>query len=159
METFLPIFKKRYQKISAGKEAIAINYKSQLNEMSFSELLAANLSKDKKSQHSTVGIHKDDLDFLLSEQAIKKFGSQGQQKSFLVALKMAQMDFLKIKIGIPPLLLLDDAFDKLDQDRVSQIVEMVDQNDFGQIFITDTHEDRTLNALSKNKKNYQIFHL
>ncbi len=159
MKIFLPIFKARYEKISNGKETITIAYVSQLLENNFSNLLEEHRSKDKSLQHTAVGIHKDDLDFLLSGHPIKKFGSQGQQKSFLVALKIAQMDFLKIKTGIPPLLLLDDAFDKLDQERVSQIVDMVDQNDFGQIFITDTHEERTLNALAKNKKNYELFRL
>ena len=159
METFLPIFMERYKKISNRKEKITIEYITHLNEMNFSELLETSLSKDKNSQYTTVGVHKDDLDFLLTGQPIKKFGSQGQQKSFLVALKMAQLDFLKIQTGIAPLLLLDDVFDKLDQDRVSQIVEMVDQNDFGQIFITDTHEERTLKALSKSQKNYELFHL
>ena len=87
--------------------------------------------------------------FLLEGQPIKKFGSQGQQKTFLVALKFAQFEFLKTQIGGAPILLLDDAFDKLDQKRVTQIVSLVEKNDFGQIFITDTHEERTLEALGK----------
>ena len=84
---------------------------------------------------------------------------KGQQKTFLVALKLAQFDFLKSQTGGAPILLLDDAFDKLDQKRVSQIISLVDQNDFGQIFITDTHEDRTLKALENTSAGYEIFKL
>jgi DNA replication and repair protein RecF len=110
-------------------------------------------------QYTTQGIHKDDISFLLEGQPIKKFGSQGQQKTFLVALKFAQFEFLKTQIGGAPILLLDDAFDKLDQKRVTQIISLVEKNDFGQIFITDTHEERTLEALEKSQSNYQIFNL
>ena len=123
------------------------------------ELLETSLPKDKVLQYTTQGIHKDDISFLLEGQPIKKFGSQGQQKTFLVALKFAQFEFLKTQIGGAPILLLDDAFDKLDQKRVTQIISLVEKNDFGQIFITDTHEERTLEALGKSQSNYQIFKL
>ena len=159
MKAFLPIFKKRYQAISNGMESVSINYLGQLETMSLDKLLENNRSKDRVLQYTSVGIHKDDLEFLLADQPIKKFGSQGQQKSFLVALKMAQLDFLKMHAGEAPILLLDDAFDKLDQERVSQIVQMVDQNEFEQIFITDTHEERSINALSGSHKNHELFRL
>ncbi len=159
MENFIPVFNLRYKDISEGKENINLKYESQLQEKSHEELLKNSLPKDKVLQYTSQGIHKDDISFLLEGQHIKKFGSQGQQKTFLVALKFAQFDFLKKQIGGPPILLLDDAFDKLDQKRVTQIVSLVNQNDFGQIFITDTHEKRTTDALGKSNYNYQIFKL
>ncbi len=159
MENFIPVFNSRYKDISEGKENINLKYESQLQEKSHEELLKNSLPKDKVLQYTSQGIHKDDISFLLEGQHIKKFGSQGQQKTFLVALKFAQFDFLKKRIGGPPILLLDDAFDKLDQKRVTQIVSLVNQNDFGQIFITDTHEKRTTDALGESNYNYQIFKL
>ena len=157
MKSFVPVFNYHYKNISEGKESISLEYVSQLHEKSHEELLKNSLSKDRILQHTTQGVHKDDINFLLDGQPIKKFGSQGQQKTFLVALKFAQFDFLKEQIGGPPILLLDDAFDKLDQKRVTQIVSLVDQNNFGQIFITDTHEQRTIDALGESKSDYQIF--
>ena len=157
MKSFVPVFNYHYKNISEGKENISLEYVSQLHEKSHEELLKNSLPKDRILQHTTQGVHKDDINFLLEGQPIKKFGSQGQQKTFLVALKFAQFDFLKEQIGAPPILLLDDAFDKLDQKRVTQIVSLVDQDDFGQIFITDTHEQRTIDALGETKSNYQIF--
>jgi DNA replication and repair protein RecF len=159
MEAFIPIFKSRYQEISGQDELVSLEYESQLNDALHQDMLKSSLAKDRMIQYTSVGIHKDDVLFLKDGQPIKKFGSQGQQKTFLVALKLAQFDFLKSQTGGAPILLLDDAFDKLDQKRVSQIVALVDQNDFGQIFITDTHEDRTLNALENTKAGYEIFKL
>lgn len=159
MEAFIPIFKSRYQEISGQHEFVNLEYESQLNDANHQDMLKSSLAKDRMIQYTSVGIHKDDILFLKDGQPIKKFGSQGQQKTFLVALKLAQFDFLKSQTGGAPILLLDDAFDKLDQKRVSQIIALVDQNDFGQIFITDTHEDRTLNALENTKASYEIFKL
>ena len=159
MKIFVDIFKSRYQDISNIEEFVNLEYESQLYSNTHEYLLDMSLEKDKLIQYTSVGIHKDDILFLKDGQPIKKFGSQGQQKTFLVALKLAQFNFLKSETGGAPILLLDDAFDKLDQKRVSQIISLVDQNDFGQIFITDTHEDRTLDALSNTKSSYQIFKL
>jgi len=159
METFIPVFNTRYQDISEGNERVDLEYESQLHQNSHKALLESNLEKDKILQYTSTGIHKDDINFLLEAQPIKKFGSQGQQKTFLIALKLAQFDFLKKQTGGAPLLLLDDAFDKLDQKRVTQIISLVDQNDFGQIFLTDTHEERTLNALQSLKSSYELFKL
>jgi DNA replication and repair protein RecF len=159
MEAFIPIFKSRYEEISSREEFVNIEYESQLQANSHSSLLQTSLGKDRAIQHTSVGIHKDDVLFLKEGQPIKRFGSQGQQKTFLVALKLAQFDFLKSQTGGAPILLLDDAFDKLDQKRVSQIISLVDRNDFGQIFITDTHEDRTLDALADTEAGYEIFKL
>ena len=159
MEQFTPIFIERYNTICDQQEQVNLSYDSKLHNVSHKILLEENLSKDRMIQHTTCGIHKDDIHLLKEGQPIKKFGSQGQQKTFLVAMKLAQFDFLKAETGVAPILLLDDAFDKLDQHRVSQIIALVDQNDFGQIFITDTHEDRTLQALSNTQSSYELFKL
>jgi len=159
MEQFVPIFKERYHTISDQQEEVDLSYDSQMHNVSHKILLEENLAKDRMIQHTTCGIHKDDIHLLKDGQPIKKFGSQGQQKTFLVAMKLAQFDFLKAETGVAPILLLDDAFDKLDQERVSQIIALVDQNDFGQIFITDTHEERTIQALSNTQSSYELFKL
>ena len=159
IEQFCPIFEARYQTISNQKEQVRLEYSSHLQENKLEVLLEAQLQKDKLAQHSTVGIHKDDISFLLADRPIKNLGSQGQQKSFLVALKLAQFDFLQKQFGHPPILLLDDAFDKLDQNRVAQIVTLVNTDAFGQIFITDTHEERTKEVLSKVASSFEVFRL
>ena len=110
-------------------------------------------------QYSSVGIHKDDLIFEMTGGPIKKFGSQGQQKTFLIALKLAQFDFIKKISGINPIVLLDDIFDKLDQNRVTQTIKLFQKETFGQIFISDTHEDRVKSALTMSLSEYEIFNL
>ena len=117
------------------------------------------LKKDRSFQHTTQGIHKDDLDFLIYEKPIKKFGSQGQKKTFLIALKIAQFDYLRSKKGISPIILLDDIFDKLDQNRVTNLLKLMIDEEFGQIFLTDTHEDRTLMALKSIKSEFKIYNI
>jgi DNA replication and repair protein RecF len=159
LEKFIPIFNEKYQIISDDKEAVNLVYKSQLNDFSIKELLQKSLEKDKMLQYTSSGIHKDDLSFEIGEYPIKKFGSQGQQKSYLIALKLAQFDFIKQQTNLLPILLLDDIFDKLDENRVSHIIDLVNNEDFGQIFITDTHAERTENILKKGDKKYQIFEL
>lgn len=157
LEKFTPIFNQKYQTISEDKETVDLSYKSQLHTMPFEELLKNNLEKDKILQYTSVGIHKDDLSFDIGEFPIKKFGSQGQQKSYLIALKLAQFQFIKEQSSVVPILLLDDVFDKLDEHRVSQIIELVNKDEFGQIFITDTHAERTENVIKQSNKPYQIF--
>ena len=159
LEKFTPIFNQKYQMISEDKETVDLSYKSQLHTMSFEELLKNNLEKDKILQYTSVGIHKDDLSFDIGAYPIKKFGSQGQQKSYLIALKLAQFQFIKEQSNVVPILLLDDIFDKLDEHRVSQIIELVNKDEFGQIFITDTHAERTENVIKQSNKPYQIFKL
>ena len=149
MDSFIPVFSKIYKIISQGNESVSLSYISQLENESHSNLLYESLGKDKMFQYTTTGPHKDDIIFFLNDKPIKKFGSQGQQKTFLIALKLAQFDFLENLNGYSPLLLFDDAFDKLDQKRVIQILSLVDKNYFGQIFITDTHEERIIKALKK----------
>jgi DNA replication and repair protein RecF len=159
LERFVPIFNEKYQIISEKKETVNLVYKSQLHTVSFEELLRNSLEKDKILQYTSVGIHKDDLSFEIDNYPIKKFGSQGQQKSYLIALKLAQFQFIKEQASVVPILLLDDVFDKLDEHRVSQIIELVNNDEFGQIFITDTHAERTEEVIKKSNKPYQIFNL
>ena len=159
LENFVPVFKKIYKKISGKNENVSLKYESHLFNDSHISLLKKSLKNDRIVRHTTTGIHKDDISFFLEKNPIKKFGSQGQQKTFLIALKLAQFEFLKNQTGQSPILLFDDAFDKLDQNRVTQIISLVDRKSFGQIFITDTHEDRTLKALKKIKSSFKIHKL
>lgn len=142
MVEFIPLFNKYYSFISEGAEIVALDYQSQLNEKRFDELLANSIDRDRVLERTTTGIHKDDLVFTLSHMPLKRFGSQGQQKSFLIALKLAQYAYLQKFKGFKPILLLDDIFDKLDDLRVHKLMEMVSHHDFGQIFITDTGRER-----------------
>ena len=159
LENFIPVFKRFYKYISGKNENISINYESHLFDDSHISLLEKSIKKDRIVQFTSTGIHKDDIIFLLEKNPIKKFGSQGQQKTFLIALKLAQFEFLKNQTGQSPILLFDDAFDKLDQNRVTQIISLVDKKSFGQIFITDTHKDRILKALKKIKSSFEIHKL
>ncbi|TMU57097.1 DNA replication/repair protein RecF [Flagellimonas algicola] len=157
--SFLPIFKEQYAHISEKDEQINLSYESQLKDKSLLELLKGSVEKDRVLQYTSMGIHKDDLQFTIAGHPIKKFGSQGQQKSFLIALKLAQFHFIKAQAGTTPILLLDDIFDKLDEHRVSQIVSLVDNKSFGQLFISDTHAERTENVVKNIKQSYKIFTL
>ncbi|MEC4114030.1 DNA replication/repair protein RecF [Myroides pelagicus] len=157
IQEFVPIFNKYHQLITDNLDDVDLKYDSQLNEKTMKELFQEFLPKDRAVQYTSVGIHKDDLLFELSGHPIKKFGSQGQQKSFLIALKLAQFDFLKKQKGIPPILLFDDIFDKLDENRVRKILELVNLDTFGQIFISDTHGDRTENLLNSIQQEFEIF--
>lgn len=159
LDKFMPIFIKRYKSISNGNETVRLVYRSQLQEKSLSSLLQENLVKDKMTQYTNFGIHKDDLHFEIDEHPIKKFGSQGQQKSYLIALKLAQFDFIKTQRKVTPILLLDDIFDKLDEQRVEQLISLVDNENFGQLFISDTHADRTEEVVKKIHQTYKMFRL
>tara|TARA_B100001741_G_scaffold313382_1_gene319359 strand:+ start:1036 stop:2115 length:1080 start_codon:yes stop_codon:yes gene_type:complete len=159
IKSFSPLFLKRYQAISKEKEIVELNYKSSLNQNSFEELLENSINKDRAFQFTTEGIHKDDIELLIHGKTIKKFGSQGQKKTYLISLKIAQFDYLRKEKGISPIVLLDDIFDKLDQKRVTNLLKlMIDQN-FGQIFLTDTHKKRTLEALKSVNSEFEIFKL
>ncbi len=159
LERFEPIFQERYSSISGGTEQVHLSYQSALHDMPLEHLLTNALSKDRTVQYTSVGIHKDDLSFEINGYPIKKFGSQGQQKSYLIALKLAQFDFIKAESGVSPILLLDDIFDKLDENRVTHIIELVNTNNFGQLFISDTHPDRTESVVKKIHQSYELFHL
>lgn len=155
---FVPIFQKYYDLISDRKEIVSLDYISDLEGDNI-DYLKENLNKDKLLQYTSAGIHKDDLNFKISDHAIKRFGSQGQQKSFLISLKLAQLEIIKSQLKVTPILLLDDIFDKLDESRVEQLIQLVNQENFGQIFLTDTHPERTQKVLEKINEKHLIFEL
>ncbi|MES2559241.1 MAG: DNA replication and repair protein RecF [Bacteroidota bacterium] len=142
MEQFIPVFRSFYATISNANETVDLTYETDLHTKSMNELLQATEQNDLAAQRTTKGIHKDELVFTLNNQPLKKFGSQGQQKSFIISLKLAQYDYLKQKTMTKPLLLLDDIFEKLDEHRLNTLLSMIAHGDFGQLFITDTHLQR-----------------
>ena len=158
VERFVPIFQSFYQYISEGKEAINLSYLSHCQRGPLLDVIQRDRFKDRAMGYSLHGIHKDELEMRLGGFPIKREGSQGQSKTFLIALKLAQFDFLK-RTGrrTIPLLLLDDIFDKLDARRVEQIIRLVSWNDFGQIFITDTNRDHLDKILETTKQDYHVF--
>ena len=159
LEKFAPIFQERYAAISGEVEGVDLSYSSKLSESPLEHLLTNAVAKDRALQYTSVGIHKDDLSFEINGYPVKKFGSQGQQKSFLIALKLAQFDFIKEENKVTPILLLDDIFDKLDENRVAHIIKLVNTQNFGQIFISDTHPDRTEAIVKEIHQTYELFHL
>ncbi len=156
-ESFTGLFEKVYAEISGSREVANLAYSTQLTEGDYATLFAKALDKDRMVQYTTMGIHKDDWAFLKDGHPLKKFASQGQQKSFIIALKIAQFHFLKKLVGFPPIVLLDDIFDKLDEARVSYLIDMVTGKDFEQVFITDTSHTRMKKLLEKKEKDYRIF--
>lgn len=157
-ERFLPIFKEFYQYICQDGETIGMRYTSQLHEADLANLLVEKRERDLLLGYSTQGIHKDDFDFLLEDYLIKKTGSQGQNKTYLIALKLAQFDFL-MHTGATPILLLDDIFDKLDANRVEQIIKLVAGDKFGQLFVTDTNRKYLDDILRKMNHDYALFYV
>ncbi len=140
--SFLPVFRDYYSFLSEAREDTDIVYDSQLIDNEYTKLLSLSRDKDRRMLHTTAGIHKDDLQFLIHNEPVKKYGSQGQQKSFIIALKLAQFAFTKKIKNYNPILLFDDIFDKLDENRVRQLMQLVSREDFGQVFVTDTHYGR-----------------
>jgi DNA replication and repair protein RecF len=154
---FIPIFSKYYSFLSADKEQVGIRYQSDLAEGEFWNTLKDSLEKDRMMQYTTSGVHKDDLVFSIGDYPVKRFASQGQQKSFLISLKLAQFDFIKEIKHVKPVLLLDDIFDKLDEHRVKKLMELVSHHNFGQIFITDTHPHRIQSIFSDRNVPIRTF--
>lgn len=154
---FIPVFQKFYSHISLENEQVGLNYISQHHEHNIKERMIETRSRDKILGYSTQGIHKDDLEMSLDSFPIKRVGSQGQNKTYLISLKLAQFDFLQRAHNISPLLLLDDIFDKLDALRVKQIIELVSSETFGQIFITDTNREHLDAILAQLRKDARIF--
>ncbi|HAW20036.1 MAG TPA: DNA replication and repair protein RecF [Flavobacteriales bacterium] len=142
LKDYLPIFSNFYQLISGGAEEVTISYESHLNEKPLKDWFAETRQNDLRAHFTTKGIHKDDLVFQIGDHQMKKFGSQGQQKSFVIALRLAQFDYLKDLKQRKPILLLDDIFDKLDDLRVGALMKLVSEDHFGQIFITDANLHR-----------------
>jgi len=137
-----PVVAEYYRALSGDSEQVDIQYDSSLDKAPLDQLLAASFEKDRILKHTTAGVHRDDFIFTMNGHPIRRYGSQGQQKSFLVSLKFAQYEIMKKKYGFAPVLLLDDVFDKLDMGRISNLLQMVASNDFGQIFITDSNKVR-----------------
>ncbi|MFN8210484.1 MAG: DNA replication/repair protein RecF [Bacteroidales bacterium] len=155
----IPVFNEYYSIISEDRENVSLTYRSHLVEEDFAVILKNTIAKDRVLEYTTSGIHKDDLNFEMSGFPVKSLGSQGQQKSYLVALKLAKFDYIKRKAGIAPILLLDDIFDKFDAERVKQIIRLVGNHRFGQIFITDTHQDRLQTILSSLDAEHKLFRI
>ena len=160
VEEFVPVFQDFYARISRGKEHVGLRYISHGQRGDLLEVIRRDRAKDRIMGYSLHGVHKDDLEMTLGEFPIKREGSQGQNKTYLIALKLAQFDFLR-RTGsrTTPLLLLDDIFDKLDADRVEQIVKLVSGEQFGQIFVTDTNRDHLDRILEKTDEDYKLFYV
>ncbi len=156
-ERLIPVLQKHYEVISGGQEEVSCTYRSQLAESSLADLLEEAREKDRILQRTTVGVHRDDLLFKIGEYPLKKYASQGQLKSFVLALKLAQYEILRLEKKESPLLLLDDIFDKLDPSRVRHLIELLIQQDFGQVFITDTDEHRLAKILNDFTLSYRKF--
>jgi DNA replication and repair protein RecF len=160
VEELIPIFQRIHETISENREQVSLNYVSHCQRGPLLEVIQRDRFKDRALGYSLHGIHRDDLEFMLGGHPMKREGSQGQNKTFVIALKLAQFDFLKrTNSRTTPLLLLDDIFDKLDARRVEQIVKLVAGDDFGQIFITDTNRDHLDQILSASSHDYKIFHV
>lgn len=154
-----PVVAKYYSLISGGAEEVDIEYASQLNKRSITELLSENLERDMILGYTSVGVSRDDLKLSINDHPLKRFGSQGQQKSFLIAMKLAQYDLLATKKGFKPILLLDDLFDRLDKTRVKHLIDITTDEKFGQIFITDCDRDRIEQILSDKNDQYKIYNI
>ena len=157
INSFVTIFQKYYELISGGIEQVKLQYISHLNDDTFFDILKKALNRDKAMEYTTVGIHKDDLEFTINGYPLKKYASQGQQKSFLIALKLAQFDFIKTIKKTTPILLLDDIYDKLDDLRVKQLMDLVSSDKFGQLFITDTHPTRLSDLFKSSNTDFKVF--
>lgn len=157
VKAFTPVFEEFYQRISGGREHIDLRYSSHLTEGNLALKLQSCRQRDLLLGYTTAGIHKDDLIMELDGYPIKRVGSQGQNKSYLIALKLAQFDFLRKAGGKTPILLLDDLFDKLDATRVERIINLVSGKEFGQIFITDTNRENADHLLERTGEDYRIF--
>lgn len=159
VERFEPVFQKHYSAISGNAEEAQLRYRSDLAHGDFKQTLTDSLEKDRRSSYTNVGTHKDDLRFGINGYPLKKFGSQGQQKTFLIALKLAQFDLIKEATGETPVLLLDDIFDKIDDVRVKHLMQLVSDHTFGQIFITDTHSERISHIFDGISESVKVFEI
>jgi DNA replication and repair protein RecF len=146
-----------YKALSGDSEQVSIEYDSELSKASLEQLLSASYDKDRVLKYTSAGIQRDDFLFKMNGHPIRRYGSQGQQKSFLVSLKFAQYELMKKNYGFAPVLLLDDVFDKLDMSRISNLLEMVASNDFGQIFITDSNKVRMAGIVDKLTQDRAYF--
>ena len=160
VEQFIPVFNRVYQSISGNKEEVTLRYISHCQRGPLLDVIRRDRMKDRAVGYSLHGIHRDDLEMMIDGYPMKREGSQGQNKTYVISLKLAQFDFLsKTTNATTPLLLLDDIFDKLDALRVKSIVELVSSDTYGQIFITDTNRDHLDQILSHSDAEYKIFHV
>ena len=159
IEALMPLVEEFYAVLSEQREVIALEYRSELQTASLADLLLATRQKDFVNEHTTSGIHRDDVIFSIGEFPLRKFGSQGQQKSFLVALKLAEYTLLARHADCRPILLLDDLFDKLDMRRVAQLLKLTGGDNFGQILITDCNKHRLQHTLSEAGVEYRLFNI
>lgn len=157
IERFIPTFQKIYDFICLSHEQVKLEYKSHFSSGDFLALLKERRQRDMILGHTSAGIHRDDLEMMMDEYSIRRVGSQGQNKTYVVALKLAQFDFLKQATSTTPILLLDDIFDKLDSSRVEQIIKLVLEQDYGQIFVTDTNREHLDEILSHTNSNYHLY--
>lgn len=157
LNEFIPLFNKNYKFISGSNEEVSLDYESTLKDRSYKSVLLTSLERDRAVHYTTTGPHRDDLDFKLMDNSLKKFASQGQQKSYLLALKLAQFEFIKEKKLTKPLLLLDDIYDKLDETRFKKLIELVSNDTFGQVFITDTHPKRIKELFEQQQAEHLIY--
>ncbi len=159
IEDFTPIFHRYYNAIAQNSETVKLEYRSELNNSQMQHILDNNRNKDIALSYTSQGIHRDDIELLLSDHPMRKIGSQGQCKTYTIALRLAQYDFLKQQSGLRPILLLDDIFDKLDSTRVKNIMKVVAREEFGQIFITDTNRTHLDEIIQEVGGDYRIYYV
>lgn len=159
IEMLVPSLEKYYRTLCDDREEVSLTYSSELNDHSFEELLANSRRRDAVCQFTTTGVHRDDMVMRIGGLPLKKYGSQGQQKSFLVALKLAQYDIVSRITGEKPILLLDDVFDKLDSGRVARLMDIVNGEGFGQIFVSDCNRRRLVDILDRAGREYSAYHI
>lgn len=159
VEGLSPLFEKYYGLIADEQEQCTITYKSQLESKTLAEIFQTNIEKDKILARTSGGIHKDDIGFKMNENTLKNFASQGQLKSFVLSLKLAQYEMVSRMSGISPILILDDIFDKLDRNRVGRLLELLSEDSFGQIFISDTNVDRVPDLLKEKNIKHKAFEI
>jgi len=152
-----PVFQEYYSNLSGNSEIVDLIYHSHFQKYDYITLLSENRERDIILGYTTKGIHRDDLELILNNYPVRQIGSQGQKKCFLIALKLAQYDFLHSRNGFSSILLLDDIFDKLDNERGSRLISLVGQNHFRQIFVTDTQKERLNSVVKETGKEYSFF--
>ena len=158
VKELVPVVSEFYHTLSGGSEQVDIEYDTELSKAGLDQILAASYDRDLALRYTASGIQRDDFVFTMNGHPIRRYGSQGQQKSFLVSLKFAQYEIMKKNYGFAPILLLDDVFDKLDMSRISNLLQMVASNDFGQIFITDSNKVRMsgiVDRLTQDRAYYE----
>ena len=159
IEMLIPSLEKYYRTLCDDREEVSLTYSSELNERPFEELLAGARQRDSICQFTTTGVHRDDMVMRIGDLPLKKYGSQGQQKSFLIALKLAQYDIVRRVTCEKPILLLDDVFDKLDSGRVARLMDIVNGEEFGQIFVSDCNLRRLVDILDRTGREYAAYHI